>query len=57
MPVDLDEEDPDEDTGINAPLKNSEVLYGKKLKYLQQNPINLTDSKAGQESMYVKPSE
>ena len=31
IPVDVDEEDPDADTGVNTPIKNSEVLYGKKL--------------------------
>ena len=35
MPIDLDEEDPEEDTGINTPVKNSDVLYGKKIQYLQ----------------------
>ena len=35
MPVDLDEEDPDEDQGLNATVPNSEVMYGKKLEYLQ----------------------
>ena len=57
MPVDLDEEDPDEDTGVNTPIKNSEALYGKKLQYLQQNPITLTDSAKGTESLFTKPSE
>ena len=44
QPVDLDEEDPDEDTGLNAPIANSDVLYGKKVEYLQQNPIDLLES-------------
>ena len=52
MPVDLDEEDPDEDTGLNAPVANSEVLYGKKLEYLQSNPIDLLESKAGREELF-----
>ena len=52
MPVDLDEEDPDEDTGFSAPVANSDVLYGKKIEYLQSNPIDLLESKAGREELF-----
>ena len=57
MPVDMDEEDPEEDSGINAPVPNSEALYGKKIEYLQSNPIKLTDSKVGMDQMFEKKSE
>ena len=52
MPVDLDEEDPDEDTGLAAPVANSDVLYGKKIEYLQANPIDLLESKAVREELF-----
>ena len=35
QPVDIDEEDPEEDKGIHQPLKKSDMVYGKKLEYLQ----------------------
>ena len=35
VPIDLDEEDPEANTGTNVPIKNSEALYGKKLQYMQ----------------------
>ena len=57
VPVDLDEEDPDASVGFNAPIKNSDALYGKKLEYMQQNPIRLEESKAGLAEMFTKPSE
>ena len=46
-PVDMDEEDPDEEKGIYKPLKKSEMVYGNKLEYLQQNPITLLESPQG----------
>ena len=57
QPIDLDEEDPEANTGLNAPLKNSEALYGKKINYMQQDPIRLEDSRAGLKDMFQKPSE
>ena len=42
QPVDMDEEDPDEGTGIFAPVeKKSDVVYGRKIDMHAQNPINL----------------
>ena len=47
QPVDLDEEDPYAESGFNKPHKNSEALYGKKIDYLQVDPINLYESGSG----------
>ena len=47
QPIDLDEEDPDEETGINAPTSNSQAVYGKKIAYQQADQINLYESKKG----------
>ena len=52
MPIDLDEEDPDEGTGLATPIPNSEALYGKKIPYLQANPITLLESEAGREQLF-----
>ena len=47
--ADLDEED--DPTGLKKQYSNSEMLYGKKIEYLQQNPIDLLESKAGREEL------
>ena len=51
-PVDLDEEDPDEGTGIFAPVESkSDIVYGKKIDSLAQNSINLQETAAGREEI------
>ena len=52
QPVDMDEEDPDEATGVFAPVeKKSDVVYGRKIDMHAQNPINLSDTAAGREQL------
>ena len=47
QPVDLDEEDPYEETGFSKPRAKSDAVYGNRLDFLQADPINLFESKAG----------
>ena len=52
QPVDIDEEDPDEGTGIFAPVeKKSDVVYGRKIDMHAQNPINLQDTTQGRNEL------
>ena len=44
--------DPDEGTGIFAPVESkSDIVYGKKIDSLAQNPINLQETAAGREEI------
>ena len=47
QPIDVEEEDPDEDRADNAAIKPSEALYDRRLEYMQSNPIEIDDSEAG----------
>ena len=57
QPIDLDEEDPDEETGINAPTENSKAVYGKKIAYQQADEINLYETKKGMQQLFEDPKE
>ena len=58
QPVDLDEEDPDEDQGARKqPEKNSDVVYGRRLDIHVQHPIELSESRIGREEILKAASE
>ena len=58
QPVDLDEEDPDEDSGLRKqPEKNSDVVYGRRLDIHVQHPIELSESRIGREEILKAASE
>ena len=52
QPVDLDEEDPYEETGLNTPMAKSDAVYGNRLDHLQADPINLFDTKSGYADLF-----
>ena len=45
--IDYDEVDELKETSIHTPTDKYDSFYGKRLEYLQMNPINLLDSKIG----------
>ena len=44
QPIDLDEEDPNEEAGFNMTIEKQNSIYGKKVDWLQMNPITLEES-------------
>ena len=50
-PVDLDEEDPNEGQMFNKEIAPQDRLYGKKIEWLQANPITLNESKVAMDEM------
>ena len=58
QPVDLDEEDPDEEVGIRKlPEKNSDVVYGRLIEKHRQNPIQLDETELGRDEILRAASE
>ena len=55
-PMAEDEEDPEEDTGIDADPDMKDVTYNKRVEAYQMNPITLLDSPAGIKSLFEKAS-
>ena len=51
-PLGEDDEDPEEDTGIDADPDMKEVTYNRRVDALQMNPISLLDSPAGIKSLF-----
>ena len=50
-PIDMDEEDPDENKYWNNLPPKHEALYGKRVDIFQQNPIDLYESEAGRKDL------
>ena len=56
QPIDLDEEDPDEEVGVlNKPVAPSDAMYGGKLATQQAEPINLYETKKGMQDLFEEP--
>ena len=53
--VDFDEEE-NEEIDLEKPMADTDVVYGRKIQYMQQNPIDLLESRAGREQ-FAKASE
>ena len=47
--VDFDEEEQEGENDLDATIPETEIVYGKKIKYMQQEPIDLLESRAGRE--------
>ena len=58
QPVDLDEEDPDEEVGLRKqPEKTSDVVYGRLIESHRQHPIHLEESAVGREEILKAAQE
>ena len=55
-PMQEDEEDPEEDTGIDEDPDMRDVTYNKKVEAMQMKPISLLDSTAGVKSLFANAS-